>query len=97
MEPKYELIKQELISTYLLCIRRHTCLISLIAQSIITILGFNKNILDLVLANASLKEAAELFIELINLAEMYKQDKELVTMFNFEDFVKKVVDNIRSS
>ena len=83
--------------TYILCVRRHHSQIAPLAHALLSVLGYNKNILDLVLANASLKETAEVVMELLALAEQSRQEKEVTAMFNFDEFLRTVVDSLRSS
>lgn len=65
----FEVVKTELMSTFVLCLRRHSCLCKSLVQSLTSILGYNKNILTLLTSHSSVNEATIFLIELLNQAE----------------------------
>jgi len=57
VEQRLEIVRGELIGTMVLSLRRHPCQLHSVINTLLSILGFNKNLLNLFMTNASFGDA----------------------------------------
>lgn len=62
----FEIIKNELMPTLIMCLRRHGGQLGPIIRALTEIIGYNKNILSIFLANGNINEVTLLMIQMIN-------------------------------
>lgn len=94
---KYEIVKNELMSTLILCLRRHSCQVGPIIKALTEMVGYNKNLLSLFISHGSANEVNLLMIEMFNQCEAENQVSEIFEQFKMEEYIQSCLENLKNS
>ena len=94
-EVRLDILKNELISTFVLSLRRHPTQLKAIVSSLVAIVGFNRNLLSMFLSHCVFSDTALVMTELLNQAQEAGAVQEVLEQHRYSELINQSIEALK--